>query len=607
MEIQVTRRSNRQPVPTERAKDYIKSRRAAIPSFPAKRDDICVKWVLSGRVVWWIATVSHIAKGGANKSEMSGKLMYHRLGKYPAEMASVIFSTTNANERMVRSVGSSYKSARSALENASWVFPDELCSDDENDEDADSDKVLPSATNSSSTLTTACGGSSLQTHQGSKRKDTRRKGVSSQSKGPSHDLRSRPIISKNKKATRRTERISHISAVDKNGTKSSSTPSSSENASMLQMANDLTTSAENGQEQNSSPVHTNEDFAVRLKLLERQLLHTSKSSDPHTSPNIQSLIVSLRWAMLRTLEKPLKNLRLPGLLEQGLASTEISVTVECDYFTFRDIATLLDKEHKSEVGDPKKRRVSFSPSLHTIQSGSSAANNMNILFSCLADLTSFLHIRDDNDYEAILSKEVLTDKMTLLRILGTFTVGQEKDGQPESTTPTKSVSASSDMTPSIRLFIGCAPVDYENQSASSSNSTGNVNSDHSSLSTTLIKQDCKFFCLSQKCFRTPWSVQHVRTELLIKSKFYQDGTTSKEELQKYFRLNWIRQTAPSSIKWTRDVHISGNNTPGLLRLTLPIIFFNASRNVRSLVSILDNHIETFMKCRGMIHNMSSFK
>ena len=127
-----------------------------------------------------------------------------------------------------------------------------------------------------------------------------------------------------------------------------------------------------------------------------------------------SVVVSLRWAFLKALEKPLRFVNYPGLAVNVLTSHSFSVSVQFDYYCFRDISASLTKEHPEARDEPMKSRVAFSPSFHTTKSGSSAVNNLNILFSSLADLTSFLRIRDDNDFESILSKEVLSDTSTVL-------------------------------------------------------------------------------------------------------------------------------------------------------------------------------------------------
>ena len=364
----------------------------------------------------------------------------------------------------------------------------------------------------------------------------------------------------------------------------------------------------------------NNDLRLRIQLIERQLQDVAPRSSSFSSPAL-SVIVSLRWALLRCLEKPLRLSQLPGLDEHGLVAQEVSVSVQCDYETFREIAAVLAKEHKCAFDSPSKSRVAFSPAFQTMQSGSSASNNLNILFSTLADLASFLGVRDDNDFELILSKEVVTDGNCLLRVLGTFNLenvgdegGKYRNYSTSTTSPTTTISSQSANSssvsknnPVLRLFVGSCPVVYQPKPpAAHVNSTSN-DDNNQMFHSTLFQQECRHFCAVQKCYRMPWTVKHINSRLMVNSSFHLDGTIVKEQLKNYFLLTWTRQPAPSAVKWTRDVHNVGSNSPGCIRLSLPTVMFSSNRNVRSLVGILDEHIETFMKIRSTIHSLSSFK
>ena len=88
---------------------------------------------------------------------------------------------------------------------------------------------------------------------------------------------------------------------------------------------------------------------------------------------------------------------------------------------------------------------------------------MNIIFACLADLSAFLRFRDDRDFEGILSKEVVSETSTLLRVLGTLVIDTNYDNYLETASQTKStnsVSASSELSPTLSIFVGRAPVKY---------------------------------------------------------------------------------------------------------------------------------------------------
>jgi len=245
---------------------------------------------------------------------------------------------------------------------------------------------------------------------------------------------------------------------------------------------------------------------------------------------------------------------------------------------------------------------------------------MSILFSCLSDLASFLRIRDDTDFERILSKEVVSEKAFILRILGTFSITEnyetlslEKDVHHNTSTAsistslaTESVSATSERIQTITIFVGTSPVRFDVNPIPVSSSSAVRREDNTFLST-IFQQDCKHFCNLQKCFRTQWKSKNICSKLAVDCEFHLDGTVPEDKLKQYFVLTWKRQPSPSFSKWTRDVQDVGNNSPGTLRLNLPAIYLNSSRNVTSIVGLLDKHIETFMRVRSEIHRFSSFK
>lgn len=581
------RRSTRNLVPTLRAEQYREHRDSQNRLHPDTKDDIYVRWILEGEKVWWPATVIKLQPSRIVHHEFRGSLLYHKFRTYPAEPASVIFFLSAQNERLVRSAAKSNESA------SSWVFMGEGVSDEEDanvcgcHSDDDNTPSDDGSTGSSQSTTVRPTSSAIKKKRGTKR--------STMAQTNNNDLRPQTAISK----PSRNARKKRLSATLVNHTPMSQ--------ALVDRVNDeqaeIPTTAAGPSKMTSVE---KSELEVRLRLVERRLQDVSMVPTSNLSSSAHAIIVSLRWSMLRYLEKPLKYLNLPGISTHGVGSHRLSVSVQCDYNTLRELADTLAKEHPRASNQPTKSRVAFSPSFHKIQSGSSASDNMNIIFTSLADLSSFLGIRDDNDFEAILSKEVLSESTSLLRILGTCTHKIDFDSEKQSSDSTKSmnsVSASSEVVPNIRLFVGTAPVDYVMAEK------GNVHSyaEHETFQSTLLQQEGKHFCSGQKCYRTPWSSQPIQSDLSVRSKFDLDGTVSKDDLNNYFTLNWSRQAAPSAVKWTRDVHNTANNSPGVLRLSIPFIFFSSTKNVRSLVSMLDSHIETFMKIRSIIHNQSSFK
>jgi len=598
------RRSSRLSVLTQGAKDYVQ-KQTQVPNFPSVRDEISVRWLLCNRPVWWPAAVTSIISDEMRRGvrEVRATLLYHKLGKYSAEPASVIFTYSN-KERLVRSVNSTGGDPADQSY-ASWRFAEEVVGmddgepEDETDEDSSSEEDAHHMRRVPRAAAAPSSPSSLTT--GSTRAKNLQVSKDNIRVTPQISKRSHPNL-KNRK--RRNSTPADLEVLNKASTphNSNSTPTSIPPEDSNHASTSLTQSPQPG------PLTSKDkdEINIRLQLLERRMHDMSKTPSSALSSTAFSVIVALRWSFLKSLERPLKFPDHPSLSSHGLASHEVSVSVLCDYQTFRELSALLETEHNSTPEGNVSRRIAFSPSFNTIQSGSNAADDLNIIFSCLADLTSFLRVRDDNDFDNILSKEVVTETSTMLRILGTATIAHIGDTQQERgalSNSTSSVSATSERRSAVRLFVGTAPVQFIQRSDIRDTSFD----PRTTFSSAVIEQECTHFCNTQKCFQEPWVIHRTHSNLSVCSRFDLDGTVPKKELRNYFVLNWSRLSAPSNNKWTRDVHDTGNNCPGQLRMTVPYVFFTARRTVRSLVSILDKNIETFMKVRSIIQSRSSSK
>lgn len=650
----------RRRTPTPRGQEYQRLREAGT-RFPSVGDEIVVKWVFEERSVWWPATVLSISPCSSRKCE--GEVLYHKLGDYPPTETAVVFSASSTMERLVTSVGS-------GSDASSWMFGDELKSEIVEG----SPSTLPrgpseiSPSKSGALDRTSLVSPRVPLQPSYESKQVHRLSPSSHSKsGRKMGSRVRALAQfkanlsprGTKIDLRRTDpRRSHSGQLNsglnepskgaltsRKKTQFSTMDSDSSDIGFEERENAIEKNyyinpdhagnsaveqRNNNARRSDEPFRiSNTDMHLRLALIERQLKESNTLARTSLSTSAQSFIVSLRWALLKALEKPLKPVNIDGLYEFGLAHQEISVTVQCDYNTFREVAAALENEHSCTSHKPNSTRVAFSPPFHTTQNGSTAADNMNILFSSLADLTSFLRIRDDNDFESLLSKEVVTETTTLLRVLGTFTV-QKSDTEegndsiddrsirklsqsvdasaaqvPSAEKSTNNVCAVSEKFSTIRLFVGTAPVRYRRATEAGGNSSED-RSRQARYTSTIFQQDCKFYCRSQKCFLTDWTVQHIESFLNVNSEYNMDGTVDGS-LKTFFVLNWKRQTEPSRGKWTKDVHEVGSNSPGYIRLSVPAFFISASRNVQAISSLLDTHIETFMRVRSEIHSLSSFK
>lgn len=59
--------------------------------------------------------------------------------------------------------------------------------------------------------------------------------------------------------------------------------------------------------------------------------------------------------------------------------------------------------------------------------------------------------------------------------------------------------------------------------------------------------------------------------------------------------------APSLTKWSRDSQTLHDSVPGQLHLSLPVVYCSSQSNARSISTLLDKHVETFMDQRIDIH------
>ncbi len=579
------RQSLRERTPTMRARHFM-ARKAG---FPDVGDDIKVKWIVDSRPVWWPASVISINDCSPGDRKCGGELSYVKLGDYAPAQTPVVFTITGTNQRFVRSVDGS--SSTEGSTSSSWIYADE---DASSDEDTGSPSVLDK-TPPQNHRHSLQGASASSSGNSSVHKATRNRS--------SHRPRSRSGITKSTTTKLNLKRLS------------ASMGGSLDEGSAQAVEGSSKNTVDRTEQRSPQPSSELDDVRIRLRLIERHLedVKPSNRSASSLTTTTRSVIVSLRWAFLKTLEKPLKLPHNSAVSQHGIEQHELSVSVHCDYHTFREIAAVLAKEQYCVPDNPSDSRVAFSPSFNTTQSGSTASDNLSILFSSLSDLTSFLYIRDDNDFEKVLSKELVTETSTLLRVLGTFVLEDSRNNYQQARTEytamtksTASVCESSENSQTISIFVGTAPLSFVTSDKPDAVNVGS-SSDPSVFKSTLFQQQCKHYCRSKKCFQSPWNSKHVDLSYTVNSTFHLDGTVAAGEIEKYFVLNWKRQAAPSSSKWTRDVQDFADNAPGVLRLSIPFVFSSTNRNVRSLIALLDKHIETFMKVRSSMHSQSSFK
>ena len=74
---------------------------------------------------------------------------------------------------------------------------------------------------------------------------------------------------------------------------------------------------------------------------------------------------------------------------------------------------------------PRYSRIGFHPDFSRNQSVSSGVDNLAISFTCLSYLMDVLGVRDENDYEKLISTEVVSDRGRMLQVLGTVDIKED--------------------------------------------------------------------------------------------------------------------------------------------------------------------------------------
>lgn len=406
------------------------------------------------------------------------------------------------------------------------------------------------------------------------------------------------------------------------------------------LANEIVTAPSNNDTEIASDVNSGsfKVIDVRLHLLERSIFQL-QSVPSASKSTVQSSIVllTLKWALLKKLEKPLRGFPLTELNTHGIAKNVVHVKSECDYSTFKDIAALLARRHGLPGPQPSTSRIKFLPDFNIIQSGSLGVDNLYVAFSCLADVAHLLGIQDDDDYEAMLIKESKTTSSHFLQIIGCMDI-QKAEPLPgrvhssHSIASNLSVGDSSNTTDEfIRVFVGCVPHDtpniseLENVTAGQLHSGMNgvitsehhlqrsapgtiVNSQIDTFRTAILGQKCRHFSTPRGAYRSPWTIRTQRHS--FKLDLHSHEVTGHDEplpfpdTAKCFFLHWSRSKPPSTAKWSRDAYSSGLSAPGHITLSIPTVFSASRHNISSITNLLDDHVETFMTLRWRLHNNS---
>ena len=310
------------------------------------------------------------------------------------------------------------------------------------------------------------------------------------------------------------------------------------------------------------------------------------------------------------MERPLKKPSTDNQTFKGLSQSTLSIKCDCDAKAFSEIASVVANKLQSTNGDGDvSSRVAFYPSLSQIKCESLGTQRLAIAFSSLSDLTDILGIRDEYDYEKLLVKEVITDNVTLMQLIGTVSkhAVQRHETEAESGNSSSSVNATSGPQQKMCIAIGCSQVSQlsdanDKHTAETCNGSGST---CKSIGTMIFEQACLHYSPEEGCYRTKWiatpktmSYEIARTvDILDESRNF--------NYNNYYFLEWNKMKSPSVSKWSSDVQYHCPYSPGHLQLSVPSVFISSRRNVTSISKLLDTHLESFMNMRLHLQNKTA--
>lgn len=667
------RKSRRISVPSQRVLEQVSTLSEGRRSFPHQCDDIKVKWMLHGSIVWWGATVLRVSADADGKS-CTGEILYDKLDNYDRESALVRFTVNpSTDERLLHTVNDKGQKLSKAGESSSWIFCDDpipeqsLSSVSQSSSDTNigssqqrtrnkytatkhgapstrRSPVLPISKTASkigkikrrsSNLTRFATDSSEEYLLPSSELTSSPKNARSIQKSP---FRSR--LSKERREARRTitQGISSQPNIALgNGLppqSSARSPSETqndvahphENQDVAPPANDnhndgahllgheaVLNPSEGNNEQHSSHVN---NLSLRVHLLELQLSQFMKSpAAPTITSSSLIILLSLKWNLMKRLERPLKEVNTEGRSSHGISAGFINVKCDCDHSTFREIAAYLAWRNgfNNDSGDSdvvKSSRTSFIPSVNRALSPSLGSDNVFITFTVLTDITDLLGVNDEDDFEQILSKETRGSSTHLVQVVGCLSTVRDVNAPDASTSSNSSDSnnsvqtSSSSNPPFYRVFVGAAPHDIlaerilpKDVETTSTDKLPCTESGSTTYSSVLFEQPLQNFSIERNSYRAKWRARLVTTSFLPCNK----ASMSEPDKTRSFFLKWTRMKGPSLTKWSRDSQTLTNSVPGQLHLSLPVVCCSSQSYSLSVSTLLDQHVETFMDQRIDIH------
>lgn len=667
------RKSTRVSIPTERARAFNALSNSSFSPFPAVTDEIKVKWDVDGRVVWWSATVLSISTTGAHQRE--GELLYHPHASYKTEISPVVFFNHNLTKcaRFVATVDRSSADYSSTNSKASWITATETIPTEPNPSHnskagwPDKSFVPQTAGKSRKRHSLPVKGSNskpenLNSHRRlstttriEKRSDQSSFRVSglgildTQSNSPQTNETKTVPKQRGRRFGRRTvlqkpHGTSTQTPISDNDIQTEPDPSALDSpvpqSSLAFDSVNLPSGTAAVQTDHSALANQFDQLQTKILYLEDRIKQistttTTSESSPCLSTTTLGVLMSLKWSLLKRLEKPLKEVKHRDLDTMGICSDTLVVKCDCDSSTFRDLTAYLVKKYnvRSQSNSAESRnlhRVAFSPSYSTILDASTSSDNLVIAFQTLSDITDLLAIRNEEDYEFMLTKELITNKVSIIRFLGSFSTSSLREFQSDHSSGSHSsaqITSDSLSVPIIQVFIGTSIQEDRDHPRSTVTTTiastqtpeqknltleSNKGADeHSvictetpqtphtpSFITVVFQQECRHFNLDQKCFRSSWNFHRTTHSYHFKSNKISPSTTDTS----LFTFRWTKAQTPSTKKWSNDVHVTTVDVPGQISLSIPYVLSCSRYNVTSLSKLLDIHIECFIEQRSQLRS-----
>jgi len=260
----------------------------------------------------------------------------------------------------------------------------------------------------------------------------------------------------------------------------------------------------------------------------------------------------------------------------------------------------LENDSLPDSTESRTGRIHFVPDFSRIQSGSLGTDRQQVYFTNLTDVTHFLGIRDEDDYERILTKELVSESTHLLQVIGSLdisvpgasstTASSDKNECGKKTTSANSCT-------SLRVFVGTSnhEVAEEEERPGNIQESGTRRKLGVSFRSFVFEQKCLHFSVDMNCYRTAWHSRPIEApcNIIITNNYTgqieEVGESGSEGISN-ITLSWARARGPSSSKWTADVQKLSDTFPGHVTLTIPIVFTSSRHNVKHISALLDKHV-----------------